>query len=122
MSIRINRTASTSVSFTTPQEIVISHVDDSIALGDGTNTLTLQSTNSVYTVPTATVPEKSIVEEASSTVTYVGKAAPGSATGSAVWKISKYTDNGSGTLTETQADGNANYDNIWNNRASLSYS
>lgn len=53
-------------------------------------------------------------------VTYVGKAAIGSGVASAVWQISKI-DETSGVVI-TWADGNANFDNIWDNRASLTYS
>jgi hypothetical protein len=61
------------------------------------------------------------VDEASSTVTYVGKAAVGTATSVASWQISKITITGSVTAI-TFADGNANFDNEWDDRASLSYS
>lgn len=61
------------------------------------------------------------VDEASATVTYIGFAAIGSSSASAVWKIKKLLITGSVT-TVTFADGNANYDNVWNNRASLTYS
>lgn len=44
MSIRIGRTSATTVTFSSPQEVVISHVDDSIRLGDGTS-LTTTTTN-----------------------------------------------------------------------------
>lgn len=60
------------------------------------------------------------LDEASSTVTYVGKATTGSSTGSAVWQIQKL-DSTSG-LVITWADGDSSFDNVWNNRASLSYS
>lgn len=52
--------------------------------------------------------------------TYIGKAAIGSATSSAVWQIAKL-DTTSGII-KTWADGDANFDNIWDNIASLSYS
>lgn len=54
-------------------------------------------------------------------ITYVGKAAVGSATGSAVWQIQRLTET-SGDLVVQWADGNASFDNTWDNRASLSYS
>ncbi len=60
------------------------------------------------------------VDEASSTVTYVGEAVAGVATSAASWRIKKL-DSTSG-LIMTWADGNTNFDNIWDNRASLSYS
>jgi hypothetical protein len=50
---------------------------------------------------------------------YTGSADPGSATSSAVWRISRY-DFSSG-VTE-YADGDQEFDNIWDNRESLSYS
>jgi hypothetical protein len=51
--------------------------------------------------------------------TYIGKAAIGAAEGSAVWQV-KRLDTASG-LIKLWADGNANYDNIWTNYASLNY-
>jgi hypothetical protein len=62
-----------------------------------------------------------IVDDASSTVTYVGTALIGSATSSAVWKIKKLTESGS-LLIITWADGNSSADNVWDDRASLTYS
>ena len=50
---------------------------------------------------------------------YLGEATPGSAQGSAVWKIQKI--NTSAGMTFTWADSNANFDNVWTNRASLTY-
>lgn len=58
----------------------------------------------------------------SSTVTYVGKAAIASATSSAVWQVQRLTSGTDGDLTIEWADGNADFDNVWDNRASLSYS
>lgn len=53
------------------------------------------------------------------TYTYVGFAAPGTATSSASWRIKRIV-NASGA--DRYADGNGNFDNIWDNRESLSYS
>lgn len=60
------------------------------------------------------------IDEASATVTYIGDATIGSATSVASWRIKKI-DTTSGTSI-TFADGDGNFDNIWNNRASLTYS
>lgn len=61
------------------------------------------------------------VDEISSTVTYVGKADPGTSGSAASWQIQRITV--SGTITTIEfADGNSDFDNIWNNRASLTYS
>lgn len=56
-------------------------------------------------------------------ITYVGKATIGTATSSALWQIRKIDETGTPvTMVVTWADGNANYDNVWDNRLSLSYS
>lgn len=52
-------------------------------------------------------------------VTYTCEAVPGSASSAAVWRISKTT---SSTGVTQWADGNGNFDNIADNRASLTYS
>lgn len=87
--------------------------------GEGTG-LEVTVTNPSLTV-SSTGDEALRLDEASASVSYVGTAATGSGEGSAVWKIKKITI--SGTVTSiTWADGNGNYDNVWSNRASLSYS
>ena|SRR3990167_745987 len=61
--------------------------------------------------------------DGSNNLIYSGLASPGSSKAVAVWQIKKYTYDGSSNLTDIQyADGNLEYDNIWNNRASGSYS
>ncbi len=52
------------------------------------------------------------------TYTYIGNAVPGSADAAAVWQIKRLT-NADNTII--WADGNSNFDNIWTNRAGLSY-
>lgn len=52
---------------------------------------------------------------------YLGKAAAGSGTGSAVWSIKKITFSGS-LISTSWAGGSDAFTNIWNNRAALSYS
>jgi YD repeat-containing protein len=54
---------------------------------------------------------------------YIGKAAPGSSESSAVWQIQKMVYDASNDMTERNwADGNVKFDNVWTNRAALSYS
>lgn len=61
------------------------------------------------------------IDEVSATVTYIGKADPGSAEGAAVWQIKKIEV--IGTETEiTWADGDVSFNNVWDDRASLSFS
>lgn len=87
--------------------------------GGGGGSVSVTNFPSVYEVRSYAM--ASIIDEASSTVTYVGKAAAGSSTASAVWQIQKISISGSVT-TISWADGDGNFDNVWNNRASLSYS
>ena len=61
------------------------------------------------------------IDESVAGTTYVGKAAIGSGVGSAVWQIKRLVES-SGVITITWADGNDNFDNVWSNVASLTYS
>lgn len=59
------------------------------------------------------------LDEASPTVMYVGEASPAAQTSNAVWRIKRITST-SGLVIEW-ADGNAHFDNVWDNRISLNY-
>jgi hypothetical protein len=60
-------------------------------------------------------------DDVSASVSYFGWAAAGAVEAGAVWRIMKKSV--SGTVTSyTWADGKTSFDNVWNNRASLSYS
>jgi len=60
---------------------------------------------------------------AATVLLYAGNAHPGTAKSEALWQIKKMVYDGNGDLTDVQwADGNTKFDNIWNDRASLSYS
>lgn len=54
-------------------------------------------------------------------VSYVGKAALNSSTNTPVWQIRKISQNGT-VLSILYAEGNDNFDNVWDDRASLVYS
>ena len=54
-------------------------------------------------------------------ISYLGEALPGSLTSAPVWRIRKL-NMASSDLVITWADGNDNFDNIWDNRLSLTYS
>lgn len=56
-------------------------------------------------------------------IQYLGLAQPGSSQASPVWLIKLFTYNASNQLTDIQfATGKATFENIWTNRAALSYS
>lgn len=64
---------------------------------------------------------KTLIDEASTTVTYIGEANPGTATSAAEWRVKRLTEVSNDVQVEW-ADGNDSFDNIWDNRAALSYS
>lgn len=61
-------------------------------------------------------------DAATPTQGYHGLAYPGADKAAAVWQIKLVTYGADGDVSVTWADGNAAFDNIWDNRASLSYS
>ena len=52
---------------------------------------------------------------------YKGEALVGSSEGSAAWRIRYIVIGNDGDVSETWASGNANFDKVWADRASLSY-
>ena len=61
------------------------------------------------------------VDTVSDVLLYVGKAIPGTATSVALWRIQEITVVGDETVI-LWADGNTDFDNEWDDRASLAYS
>ena len=55
-------------------------------------------------------------------VTYRGDALPGTATSSATWRVTRMTMQSDGDTEVLYADGDDLFNNIWDNRLSLSYS
>ena len=53
---------------------------------------------------------------------YRGEAVPGTAPGSNLWRIRRITIGLDNDVTTEWADGNADFDNIWDDRLILSYS
>lgn len=64
---------------------------------------------------------KTLVDEVSSTLSYVGEASPGVDTSSSLWRIKKIQTIGQ-TTSVLYATGSADFSNIWDDRASLTYS
>jgi len=64
---------------------------------------------------------KQHVDVVSDSITYIGLAEAGSPSSSAVWKIKKIITTGQ-DIEIIWADGNTNFDNVWNDRESLTYS
>lgn len=80
---------------------------------DGTNLQRLNASNLAI----------QIERDGSGNPIYLGMSTPGTATSDAKWQIRKLTFNGQNEVTAMQyANGSPNFDQIYNNRASLSYS
>ncbi|MDE2015951.1 MAG: hypothetical protein KGJ89_04995 [Patescibacteria group bacterium] len=60
--------------------------------------------------------------DGSGNLIYLGRAGIGSLTGNPVWQIKKLNYSGSNMTSIQWAGGNESFTNIWDNRASLSYS
>ena len=61
------------------------------------------------------------LDQATATTLYIGEASFGSLDGNAVWRIRRFVTVGAES-TMLYADGDDLYDNVWTNRAALSYS
>ena len=55
-------------------------------------------------------------------IIYVGEAVIGSTASQAVWRISRITIGTADVTTTKYADGNNYFDNVWDDRESLTYS
>lgn len=66
------------------------------------------------------VEELTYIDVPTSSITYIGNALTGTATTAATWLIKKIVVTGNVTSI-TYADGNSNYDNVWDDRGSLTY-
>jgi len=62
-----------------------------------------------------------IIDDLEDGTTYIGEADAGSSESDPVWRIKQIVETGP-DVKITWADGDTNFDNIWDNRASLSYS
>lgn len=62
------------------------------------------------------------IDKVNSLLTYIGRAAVAGQNGDPIWQIMRITKTTGGLTTIEYADGDAEYDNIWDNHASLSYS
>lgn len=67
------------------------------------------------------VEEKSLIDKVDSNTTYVGTGKMGAVSSDAVWQIIKISVSGTVT-TIAYANGDDKYDNVWDDRASISYS
>lgn len=90
----------------------------SFQMADGSPARVTLSNNAMPTVDTPLAVR--IDNTSTANTTYVGKAIVGSTTASAVWQVSKL-DTTTGMI-KTWADGDALFNNIWDNRTIITYS
>lgn len=99
-------------------DITLSHLNDSVVLGDATGliTSTVRAGKRAIDV-NSNIDEKILIDEVDSNTTFVGFALPGTVSSSALFKIKKITAN-----AVLWADGVATYDKVWDNRNLYTYS
>lgn len=69
----------------------------------------------------AVADEITIIDEVTPNITYIGKAAPGSLLSDPAWSVMRIDETVAKVAKILWADGNSNKDNIWNDRAILTY-
>jgi hypothetical protein len=117
---RLRVDAEISASIGTIEIAIDAAAGDNIAISDGTDQLEVNSDGSINVV--AKIPGTTTqIETVSSTVTYIGDATPGTATSAASWTIIKIEKSGSFTSVK-YANGQDSFNNIWDSRASYTYS
>lgn len=60
------------------------------------------------------------LDQVGTSTTYIGEAEPGTNLASALWRIKKVVETGP-DIVITWADGDSDFDNVWDDRLSLTY-
>lgn len=97
---------------------------DTIVVERGTDSVVV--TGLVGPVPSTIIAEEDMayskrIDFISESELYRGEAAPGTLETSAAWRIRKIVIANDDDITETWADGNANFDNVWSDHLTLTY-
>lgn len=87
---------------------------------DGRGTHQLASSGSAHVTRLDTLAKQ--IDWVGDSLVYMGAAQIGTPTNTAGWQIKKITIAVDFDVTVTWADGDGNFDNIWDNRATLTYS
>lgn len=92
-----------------------------LVAGDGINLVYNDGSGSLTVTNEDAVPYDTLVDDAGGGITYVGKAATGSAEASAVWRIYRLDESASPDVEIRYADGVSTFTKVWNNRATYTY-
>lgn len=87
--------------------------------GDWANIGAVDTGDGSFGIKTGDPNLASRIDDTNDPIIYIGKAPIGSSESNAVWQVVKL-DTSSG-LIKTWADGDASFDNVWADRASLTY-
>lgn len=88
--------------------------------GDGSHRQVVSIGGGSVSISDSHADDIQMIDAADASTTYIGKAAPGTATSEALWQVKRIAV--SGTVTSILwADSDSLYDNIWDNRAGLTY-
>jgi hypothetical protein len=104
-------------------DLLVQAVPSEGASGDVDVTLDSSSSNPVYVASAGTLSVSSaaatnLLVDDTGTYTYLGKAAPGTATSASSWQVSRVTN---ATGDTSFGNNSVDFDQIWDNRASLTY-
>jgi molybdopterin-binding protein len=88
---------------------------------DSLNTTVSQIHTSVNSLDSKVFFEPVLIDESNPNIIYKGFASPAAKVDDPVWAIQKVSNTGD-VCSYQWADGNKNFDNVWNDRATLSYS
>jgi hypothetical protein len=105
-------------------EIIVDELPANQVVVDDTEVTVIET---LWVLPTETIPEEEQVyakrtDFVNDNLIYRGEAAVGTLDSQSAWRIRRLTIASDDDVTEEWANGNANFSNVWDNRASYSYS
>jgi hypothetical protein len=123
--VTVKDNTSNIVSFSLPYNLVVNTVNNNV-VSDVTKTDTVHTSAGIAGPKGDSAEDLDMyskrVDFVSEFLIYKGEASPGSSEGSAVWRLRRIDLANDGDVTETWADGNTLFDNIWSDRLIKVYS
>ena len=119
--IRYNVTNQDGTGFLYASGFVLNTSTGSGSSGDASAANQVIGNNLLNSLNNESLPKTINIDESVSNIVYFGYADAGSLSSNPSWRVKKIEISGLVSIT-TYADGNTNFDNIWDNRLTLSYS